>query len=892
MTGVGGASASAPPVVTSRLSNGLTVLVRRDHTAPVVGIVTHVRAGYFDETDDAVGIAHVLEHMYFKGTPTRGVGEIARATKATGGYLNAHTIYDHTSYYTVVPSAGFAEALAIQADAYANSAIDADELAKEIEVIVQEVRRKEDSPSALAGEDLYALLYDRHRMRRWRMGRPDALRTFTRDRVVGFYRNFYQPGNTILSIVGDVDVDDVHRRVEAEYGALADRPVSRSPGPPEPGRLSAPRYREWSGDIIETQLVLGWRTVPTLHPDTPLLDLAAMVLGAGRGSRLYRGVRERRLASSATASNYTPTELGVFVVHAECPPERAGEAARTIWADIAQLRDAGVDGRELLRAQRLLEARWVRRSESMEGQASYFADWQALGDAALGARYLERALAATPAEVTDAVRQYLGDAGVAAVVYRPHETSELASSAPELVASRGAAIELVPAITPGDGTAGSRARRRRLVAEREEGGVRVYRTPNGVPILVRRKAGGQMTHAGVLAIGGVRDERADRAGLTSLVVRSAVKGAAGRSPPQLADAVEMLGGSLGGSVSSDAFGWMISVPRAHATEALHLLADVVLEPTLSPSTIETERTLALVELANLHDDMYRFPFRLATQAAYGDHPYGLHTIGSERSLPTLTVDDVRAWHVERMLDAPVAVGIVTDGDCDEIATEMGEALGRVRFRDAAPVPPPRWPETSTALSEPRDKSQTAIALAFPGPARRDDDRFVAQLIAGVSSGLGGRFFDELRDRRSLAYTVQAFAVERATAGMFVGYIATSPDKEETARAGLLHEFEKLADHGVTRDELSRAQAYAIGTHAISRQSGGAMLAEMLDAWMVGGGLGEIDSYASRMRAVTTADMARVAAQYFDPARVVEGIVRGRAAAAINPAALAAPAPLA
>ncbi len=105
VTAVGGASASAPPVLTSRLANGLTVLVRRDSTAPAVAIVTHVRAGYFDETDDVVGIAHVLEHMYFKGTPTRGVGEIARATKATGGYLNAHTIYDHTSYYTVVPSA-------------------------------------------------------------------------------------------------------------------------------------------------------------------------------------------------------------------------------------------------------------------------------------------------------------------------------------------------------------------------------------------------------------------------------------------------------------------------------------------------------------------------------------------------------------------------------------------------------------------------------------------------------------------------------------------------------------------------------------------------------------------------------------------------------------------
>ena len=115
-----------PPesVVRTRLANGLRVLMRRDTSAPVVAIVTFVKAGYFDETDDIVGISHVLEHMYFKGTPTRGVGEIARDTKASGGYLNAATIYDHTHYYAVMPSTGFTAGLAIQADAFAKSIID------------------------------------------------------------------------------------------------------------------------------------------------------------------------------------------------------------------------------------------------------------------------------------------------------------------------------------------------------------------------------------------------------------------------------------------------------------------------------------------------------------------------------------------------------------------------------------------------------------------------------------------------------------------------------------------------------------------------------------------------------------------------------------------------
>src|SRR6478609_3162975 len=279
------------------LANGLTVLVQEDRSAPVVAIVTYVKAGYFDETDEQNGLSHALEHMFFKGTARRGVGEIAKETKASGGYLNAHTIYDNTTYYTVLPSTGFAKGLEIQADAYANSTIDARELAKEMEVIIQEAKRKSDNTSAIATETLYELLHDAHRMRRWRIGREPGLRAFTRDLMNNFYRNFYRPANTILSISGDVDAREAMQRVSELYGALPGGDPVRNPGPDEPDHTGF-RYRELSGDIAQSQLVFGWRTPGTLDPDTPVLDVAASLLATGRASRLYRAVREKKLASS------------------------------------------------------------------------------------------------------------------------------------------------------------------------------------------------------------------------------------------------------------------------------------------------------------------------------------------------------------------------------------------------------------------------------------------------------------------------------------------------------------------------------------------------------------------------------------------------------------------
>src|SRR5688572_20615011 len=112
------------------LDNGLTLLVQADHSAPVVAVVTHVEAGFFDEPDRWTGISHVLEHMFFKGTPRRGVGAIARETKSAGGYLNASTSYDHTSYFTVLPASNFASALDIQSDALRNAVLDGEELAR------------------------------------------------------------------------------------------------------------------------------------------------------------------------------------------------------------------------------------------------------------------------------------------------------------------------------------------------------------------------------------------------------------------------------------------------------------------------------------------------------------------------------------------------------------------------------------------------------------------------------------------------------------------------------------------------------------------------------------------------------------------------------------------
>lgn len=854
------------------LRNGLTVLIRRDTSAPVAAVVTYVKAGYFDETDAVQGIAHVLEHMYFKGTPRRGVGEIAKQTKAVGGYLNAGTIYDHTVYYTVVPSSGFGEALDIQADAYANSLIDAAELSRELEVIIQEAKRKADSPEAVATETMHALLFDKHRIRRWRIGHEEGLRALTRGDVMNFYRNHYRPASTVLVVVGDVNVADALAHIEARYGAAPSGEPDRSASPVE-DRAPGFRYQELSGDITQAQLVFGWRTVPAMHPDTPALELLGTVLATGRGSRLYRAVRERKLALSISAYNYAPTEIGVFTVHSEGQPETLAGAARATWRQLLSIREYGVLPGEVERAQRILDARMIRQLEDMEGQANHLASWEAMGGWRMGDAFYDRLMACTADDVADVARRYLDPDNVSVVAYRPASTPVLAENADAMQTMLRALKPAprpapVPRRAPTSIVGGPGA-----TFEREEAGVRVYRSARGVPIVVRRKSGAPMTHVGVFVQGGATEEPEMMAGLTSLMARAAVKGTATRSAEEIAETGELLGGSVSPTAGVESFGWSISVPARRYAEAVELLADVAQHASFGAEAIETERQAAISEVIAQRDDMYRYPTRLAMRAAFPMHPYGEPAGGSEDSLRAITVDAVREWHASHALRSAAVIGVVGDADPDALADEAARAFSELEQAERPTLAVPKWPSRAQLEVEPRDKAQTALVMLFPGPSRMDDDRYAAGLVAGIASGLGGRFFDELRERQSLAYTVHAFSLERRLAGSFGAYIAMSPDKEDVARAGLLAEFAKLRDTPVTADELAHAQTYALGVHAIQLQRGGAVLSEMLGAWM-DDRLSELTEFEDHVRAVTREQIQALAVRCFDPERRIEGMVRG------------------
>lgn len=858
-------------MIRRQLDNGLTLLIERDTTAPVVAAVTHVKAGYFDEPDETMGIAHVLEHMFFKGTTRRGRGELAAETQRLGGYLNAGTIYDKTIYYTVLPSATGAleQAVDLQADALMHSTIDPGELGRELEVIIQEVNRKLDNPPAVANEKLYELLFAQHRMRRWRIGTEEGLRRLSADDVRSYYATRYVPERTIVALVGDLDVDEALRCAERTYGPwnATGGAVEPSPSETEP---PGPALEVLHGDVERPLAVMGWRSVAALHEDASALDMAASVLGSGRGSWLSRAVRMPGLASGASGSHYTPTEVGVFTMGLNGEAATLEEAVLRSLALAERLGSEGPHPSDLARVRALSGMQWHRRLETMDGRATLWADFEALGGFQLADTLYDKAMAVTADDVCDVARRYIQPNGASCVIYLPNdETTNFAPSSWPPPVTESAPLAVVNVTLPNKSSV---VEGQRGETTRDHEGNISHVVAAGADLLLRPKPGSGLVFVGAY-FGGLREaETEGNSGISALVSRAALRGAGGLDGEQIALAAEGLGGAISPSVSLGAVGWGMTVPSAALADAANLIRLVASECTLSSEALSIERSLQASDAARARDDMFSYPVRRALREALPGSAYGLPTLGEPDGIAGLADETVRSWAARIPTRRLI---VVTVGDLTVDAMREG-------LRPFDGWPGTLEPGVGSAFSwspstgrEQRQKAQSAMAMAFPCGVYGSPDRYPLIVLGSLLSGMAGRLFMKLRDERSLAYTVTTMPWFKRRAGAMLTYIANSPEREEEARDAMLDELQRVGDEDIGEAELDRARNYAAGALQLRLQSAHAVASEIINEW-VHGDLNRLHRTADWLREVTAVDVQRVAAAVFDPSLRSEFVVEGTA----------------
>ncbi|WP_324781207.1 M16 family metallopeptidase [Thiobacillus sedimenti] len=421
---VGSAQAAVTDVT---LDNGLRVIVQEDHRAPVMVSQVWYRAGSMDEFNGTTGVAHVLEHMMFRGTKDVPSGEFSKRIAAAGGRENAFTNRDHTAYFEQMQKDRLPLAMQLEADRMANLVIRDDLFAKEIQVVMEERRlRTDDQPQSVVYERLMATAYQDHPYRRPIIGWMDDLKHMTAQDARDWYARWYAPNNATLVVAGDVKADDVIALARRYFGPIPARPLPERKPQSEPAQIGEKRIAVKVPAKLP-YLLMTWHA-PVLRDwqqdTTPYaLQILAGVLSGNDSARLQSALVKRRQIAVSTSAGYDAVSRGpgMFMVDATpAPGKSAAELEQAIRAELERVRHDGISEAELARVKAQVIASDVYQRDSLFYQAMQLGEYVTAGlpPAALEHR-VDKLRKVTAAEVQAAARQWLQDDRLSVAVLDP-----------------------------------------------------------------------------------------------------------------------------------------------------------------------------------------------------------------------------------------------------------------------------------------------------------------------------------------------------------------------------------------------------------------------------------------------------------------------------------------
>ncbi len=846
-------SSHQSPSARRTTASGMTLVAMESRAAPVIAIQVWVGVGSADETEAEAGLAHVHEHMLFKGTSKdglvrRGVGQIANEIEASGGEINAWTSYDQTVYHVVIAKEFFDVGLDVLADAVQHSAFDASELSRELEVILEEIKRSEDSPGSRVSRALFSEAFSVHPYRRPVIGYRDVVAGFSRDDVTGFFQAHYRADRITVVVVGDIDAQFALDRVERAFADSTRGARPLAPRPVEPVQ-SGLRVRGLVDDVEESHLAVGFRGTSLLDVRTPALDVLGVLLGQGDSSRLARAVkREKRVANDVYAYSYTPKDPGLFTIGATLHHEKLEDVLEAVGHELRRVCD-GVSPQEIEKAKAILASEAVYQRESVEGLARKLGSWQLLtGNPGFDREYQALVQRVGVDDVVDAARTIftVEAASVVALVPRGEEARVEAGRLKE-----HAQTALAP-----------RRRRTSMVRDRI-----VKASVKGARVIVERDDTNPIVAVRAAWLGGLRAEDATTSGWTHLCASLVSKGTKTRSAVEIAEYLDRTAGGLDGFAGRNSFGLRQTVLTPHLQSGLELFFDAFNDVTFAAEELARQQEHTLEDLRARADDPAGLAFDRFAQTLWLKHPYRRDLLGTVETVKSATSASLVEFWRARARSADAVLCFVGDVDPDRIFSFVEESL-----RDdiaASPPQPSEEPEPSgpRVCRLVRDRAQAHLVTGVRGLSLHDDDRYALEVLVAALSGQGGRLFLELRDKQSLCYSVSAYAVDGIEPGSFSIYMGTSPDKVDRALDGIDAIWRRIVEDGLSMAEVARAQRYLQGSHAIGLQRTGARATAMSLNELYGLGHLKHVEHPKRIAAVTADDVHRVARRVLSRARV-------------------------
>lgn len=855
-----------------KLKNGLSVLLIENHKSPVVSVQMWVKTGSADERKGEEGISHFIEHLVFKGTDKYGVGEIASTVEASGGELNAYTSFDQTVFYVNISKEFGDVALDTISEMMGFPKFESSEIDNEREVVIEEIKRSNDSPGRQASRLLFSTVYKNHPYGIPVIGYDRIIKNVKRKTLVDYYQSRYVPKNMHLVVAGDFDNKEMAERIDATFGRLKSfklRKVARK----KESAQAKPRLKIQKAPFEEAQFHIAWRIPGASHKDIAALDVLALVLGQGDSSRLSQKLRmEAPLTNSIGAGTFTPKDGGLFTVSGSLNPDQLGPALEALRVELLRLMVESPTGDELKKAITNLESEEFYSMETIEGVARKAGSLENLmGDYAYFQKFLKQVYALTPAEISRVARKYLGPAAMNFVMMTPRDeketnkvvTSWLKTYAKEcstavkkkVVAGKKPTIKKVKWAM---GAAGGKA-----------GDVTKHVLPSGATVFFRSNHATPVFSVKAAFLGGVRIEELKRPGVTELLSRTWTSGTKNMSEAEIQERIERMAGGISAFSGRNSTGLSMQTITPFEDESIEIFEEVLAGPVIASAAVDREKVMMLETIRSREDSPGQLVSQLFMETMFENHPYSRDLYGTKETVNGLdlkTVDDYyRKVAMAKNLTIVVAGGV----DEKKWLSRLEKATARMTKGQSLKTDfPHKGPQKAQTRFKKLEREQTHIIIGYKGLTLTDSRRYALQVIQSILAGQGGRLFIELRDKASLAYSVSPMRMEGIDTGYFGAYIGCSPGKGEKAIEMLNAEFSKLVDKEVPASEIERAKRYLIGRHDIDLQRNSSISSSILFNEIYGIDSSEIFTYADRLRDIGPADVKRLAREIFEQPHVL------------------------
>lgn len=868
-------STTHPHVVKRTLDNGLTILVRESHEIPKVSFQIWYNVGSKDETTGEKGIAHLIEHMIFKGTDTLSESDINVLVHKLSGSCNAFTSYDYTGYLFNFPTHHWKEAFPIVADCMINCLFNDDMLNSEMKAVIQELKLYKDQYERSLMEEMIGMIFADHPYHFPIIGYKQDLWSVAGKDLLAFYKKHYKPNNATLVIVGDVNVDEVEKLAQHYFGSI--------PADPDYAKKENFFHRDIASksltlyrDVAQPTLAYAFVVPGAVEKKDAALEIFEWVLGKGKSSRLYkRLVNDSQLVTSVATGFWNLFDHGLFFILMEPKNiEDAAEIERILLAELDDLAKNGMSDDEFERGYKKTQMAFYSLLEAIEDQAYAIGHmYLATGDENYVFTALEQPEEVLKQQIKTVINSYFRSAVMHKGFVLPLPQSEKAEWATlqeesdredeNILSVRTRSTEVESAVYANNVEV-------QLPMQFHFPQAKAFDLSNGLKVMYHHNNMTPKINIIVQFKARPHYDPEDKQGLYTFVTEMMSEGTQHYTSEELADAIE----SRGMSLNIYPGGIEIRMLQSDLIFGLSILKEVLTNATFPENEIEKIRHQLLTDIKQYWDEPRSFIGHLVREVIYKDHPYSKQTIGTEKAINAITRQDLIDFYKDYISPSGARIAIVGDIEDYDVRNEFEKAL-----RDWLPheVTTIEYPQLSLVKKQevnyPINRDQVVLCLAQLSIARKDPDfdkyLLFDQIFGGGNLGsMSSRLFD-LREQTGLFYTIRGSLTAGADEqpGMFQIRTIVSVDRLAEAERAIKETIDNVIDT-LTQEDLEQAKGAVINTLVDNFVSNNDIASTFLYIDRFNFPLDYFDKRAEQINKITLDDMKNAVKNILDSEKLI------------------------